>query len=193
MKLRLKLTDRVIPDYVRKEVVIPDPDDFEEAEEPDELLQMWTSGFTREDASSHLSDVQGVGPIARPASEDGTPDDPQLPYDVTALSYEELGTLYGRFVGMASYFEGEVALADIDAVEAESFLEHVRAKVRLRKAGTVADKDAKTANDREFIEAEMTSLKFTARAKLLKARLRGYEKAAAGLSREMSRRTGIPV
>lgn len=141
---------------------------------------MWEHGFSVDAATEHAERHARMPP--RPGS------DPDMPDDITRISGDQLGTLHAQFVAMADYLEGQVGLADIAAAEEEAYLEHVKAAIRLRKSGTVADKDAKTLNDETFIEAEMSTLRASARAKLLKARLRGYDKCAAALSREITRR-----
>lgn len=123
--------------------------------------------------------------IPRPQSVDW---EPELVDDVTDLGSRELGMLHARFVAVCQWLDTEVARAEIDAARAEAYMKHVAAEVRLSKSGTVADKDAKTLNDSRFSEAELTSLKADAKAKLLRARLKGYERYASALSREMSRR-----
>jgi hypothetical protein len=168
--------------------VEPEPE-----EEKDDLLELWTAGFSSTGAQQFTYRGQGLEPIPRPTAADGSPLDPQLPNEIPTLSSEEVGDLYAQFVSMCVYLEPQVALADVDSTEAEAYLEHIRARVRLKKTGTVPDKDSKTLNDQEFIKAEMVFLRLSAVTKLLRARLRGYEKGAAGLSRELSRRVGSPL
>jgi hypothetical protein len=178
-----------------KNTTAPAPETFENGvEEEDDLLQMWTAGFSRKGAVDRLRGIQGVSPVPRPLNHLGVPDDPQLPKGarVTGLSSEDLGWLHMRFVAMVGYFQTEVTLAELDSAEAQAFLKHTQARVRLRKTGTVPDKDAKTFNDREFLEAEMRALTMQAQAKLLRGRLEGYIEYAKGLSREMSRRENLP-
>ncbi len=111
-----------------------------------------------------------------------------MPDDITAISSDELGLLYGLFVAMCEYLDTATALAEIDSAEAEAYRLHVEAKERLRTSGTVQDKAAKTLNNEAYIEAEQESLVATGKAKLLRARLRGYDRCASALSREMTRR-----
>lgn len=155
---------------------------------PEEPLQDpladWHPGFSTRTATDHLEEIGCTMPD-RPA------DDPQMPEDVTVMGSEYLGMLYARYVAYTEWLESHVALAEIDADEQESYLGHVEAEIRLRKAGTVADKGAKTKNDVRYIAAEQASLAAKAKAKLLKARYKGYERCAAALSREMTRR--VPV
>lgn len=152
-------------------------------EPPKSLSDRWKGGFSVREAQDVLEEV-GLGPVPCPDTA------PVMPPDIAVISSEELGTLHGLFVAFYEYLEEKVALLETDAAEKESYLEHVRAEVRLGKAGTVADKDAKTLNDPRVIEAEQDYLVAAGKARLLKARLRGYDKCAAALSREMSRRQG---
>lgn len=151
-----------------------------EPEAPD-ALATWEPGFSRQVALDHLESLGAAMP-ERPET------DPDLPDDVTRLGSEQLGTLHAQFVAYVEWLEGETALAEIDADEAEAYLEHVDAEIRLRKAGTVNDKTAKTKNDLRYITTEQAMLTAKARAKLLKARVRGYERCGNALSREMTRR-----
>lgn len=147
-------------------------------------LADWHPGFSSRAATDHLESLGTVMP-ARP------PTDPQMPDDITSVASDYLGMLHAQFVSYTEYLEAQLALAEIDADEQESYLEHVEAEIRLRKAGTVKDKDSKTKNDLRYIAAEQTALTAKARAKLLKARTRGYERCAAALSREMTRRAPV--
>ena len=117
---------------------------------------------------------------------------PDMPADVTALSSEDLGMLYARYVAYTEFLETRAALADITSEEDQAYLAHVDAEVRLRKSGTVADKAAKTLQDPRFVEHEMKALQSKAKARLLRARVKGYERCGAALSREMTRRNPQP-
>lgn len=151
-------------------------------EEPaSDPLANWNPGFSRQAATDHL-EALGVTMPTRPSYE------PRLPDDVTQISGEELGMLHAQFVSFVEWLEAEMVLCELDADENESLLEHVDAEIRLRKAGTVADKAAKTKNDPRYVETELAALSTKAKYKLLKARVRGHERCAAALSREMSRR-----
>ena len=114
--------------------------------------------------------------------------DPRMSDDVTKISSRDLGTLHARFVAMCEWLDWEVAKAVIDSASQDAFAKHVLAEVRLRKSGTVADKDAKALKDERYIKEEIECVRRNARAKLLRARLSGYERCAAALSREISRR-----
>jgi len=149
-----------------------------ELEDP---LAGWHPGFARKAAIDHLEDLGGSLP-QRPDT------DPDMPDDVTDLPSDALGTLHAQFVAYTEWMETEVALAEIDSAEADAYLEHVDAEIRLKKAGTVKDKDAKTKNDLRFINTEQAKIIAEAKAKLLKARTKGYERCASALSREMTRR-----
>lgn len=144
-------------------------------------LKDWQPGFSKQAALDHLEEIGGSIP-ERPDT------DPNMPDDVTMLPGEALGVLHAQFVAYTEWMETQVALAEIEAAEAASYQEHVEAEIRLRKAGTVKDKDSKTKNDLRYINAEQAAMMAEAKAKLLKARTKGYERCAAALSREMSRR-----
>ncbi len=150
--------------------------------EEDERLPLddWHEGFS---VNGAITTLQHYGPLMpRPREE------PQMVDDISAVEGDGLGQLYGLFVYWTAYLEEQVCLLDLAASESAGRLDHVKAAIRLKKSGTVADRDAKALNDPEFIEAEMPVFTAQAKAKLLRARLRGYEKIAAALSREITRR-----
>jgi hypothetical protein len=146
-------------------------------------LADWRPGFSTRTATDHLEDIGCTMP--------GRPNDPHMPQDVTVMASQHLGMIYAQYVAYTEWLESHVALAEIDADEQVSYLEHVEAEIRLRKAGTVKDKDSKTKNDLRYIAQEQVMLCAQAKAKLLKARYKGYERCANALSREMTRR--VPV
>lgn len=150
--------------------------------EPPQALEKWVPGFASKFAISYFEDKNPCALADRPDH------DPDLPEDITALEYVEVGRLHWQYTQYCAYLEQVVALADVDAAEADAYLEHVKARTRLQKGGTVADKTAKTLNDETYLDAEQEHLKREAVAKLLKARLRGYDKHTSALSREMTRR-----
>ena len=152
-------------------------------EERPDPLGGWREGFSREAATDYLAELGAEAP-ERPTIE------PRMPEDVTLLPSDSLGALHGQFVAYTEWIEVELALAEVSVVEAEAYLDHVEAEIRLVKAGTVKDKDMKTRNDPRFIAAEQTKIIAEAKAKILKARTKGYERCANALSREMTRRTG---
>ena len=144
-------------------------------------LENWHPGFSKEAALDHLHDLGASFP-QRPHS------DPEMPEDVTTLGSEELGTLYAQYVAYVQWLETELALCQIGADESDSHLEHIEAEIRLRKSGTVKDRDNKAKQDEKYIAHEQRALMDRAKAKLLAARVKGYERCANALSREMSRR-----
>ena len=151
--------------------------------EPDLIdpLAGWEPGFSNAAAMEHLVGMGGSLP-------DRPEVDPTMPSDVTLLGSDELGTLHAQFVAFTEWLESRLALAEIDATEAEAYLEHVEAEIRLRKAGTVKDKDSKTKNDTRYVNEQRQQLIANAKKTLLRARVKGYERCAAALSREMTRR-----
>lgn len=114
--------------------------------------------------------------------------EPGMPEDVTKLLSHQLGELHGKFASFEAWLLERLALAETDADTADVWLEQVQAQTRLAKSGTVADKNAKAATSPLVMKAKQDLLFLQARAKLLKARVRGFEKLTAALSREMTRR-----
>jgi hypothetical protein len=159
----------------------PIPKKRKKEQEEASPLDKWKQGFSVKAAMEAAE--HDCPPLACPSEA------PLMPDDISHVGADELGELFGRFSAYAAFLEEAVALADIDAGEKEAYLEHIQAKVRLTKSGTVQDKNAKALNSEEYIHCEMESFKAGAKAKLLKARLRGYDKCAAALSREITRRS----
>jgi len=139
-----------------------------------------------------LEGLEGEGRVRwarRPSDDDGADADPDMPNDITRIPGEELGMLHGQFAALGAWLEDQLARAEVQQAITEAYFEHVKAAIRLGVSGTVPDKTAKTANDPDVLAGELEVLKAQARYRLLRARLRGYEKCATALSREMTRRT----
>lgn len=113
---------------------------------------------------------------------------PRLPEDLTALGDRELGKLAGQMTAMGQWLEEQLALADIEHTAHEAHLEQLKARVRLEVTGTVPDKAAKVEADPRVIAAVNETFLKEATFKLLRAKLRGYDKAYTALSREQTRR-----
>lgn len=143
-------------------------------------LEGWNRGFSKTEAIDYIDELGATLPTR--------PDDPNMPADITILTSDELGRLHAQFVAYTGWIEVELSLVEVISDEEEAFLEHVEAEVLLRKAGTVKDKTSKAINDPKYVEAEKVALIAKAKAKLLKARVKGYERCVSCLSREMSRR-----
>lgn len=139
-------------------------------------------------AEAHARLPEGLG-VDRPLTTQGQNIDPHLPPDITKLGSNQLGILHAQMVAMGEWLEWEVAKSDVLATNQSAYLDHLKAEIRLGKSGTVKDKDSKTINDVKYVPEVLKDLQVNARTKLLKSRLRGYEKCAAALSREMTRRT----
>jgi len=153
------------------------------------FLERWRAQRPAVDRAVEALEEFNVGGQAQPTDADGYALDPQMPHDITAVTNTELGTLYGQFVAMATWLDGEATEKEMRAVEAEAYVDHLKAATRLSKTGTVPDKDARTNNDPEVISAEQELLVAQAKAKLLRTRVRGLERCASALSREITRRS----
>lgn len=152
-----------------------------EEQEEEIPLDKWKQGFSVKAAMEAAE--HDCPPLACPDSA------PEMPADISKIAGDDLGELFGQFSAWSAYLEEAVSLADIESEEKSAYLEHVQAKVRLTKSGTVQDKNAKALNSEEYIFHEMEAYKAVAKAKLLKARMRGYDKFVAALSREITRRS----
>ena len=142
----------------------------------------WNKGRTRQAAADYW-EAQEFEDVERP-------DVPATVYDAVDLSSDDLGRSYMHHVAYLEFLEREVALLDIDSTEADVYEEQTEALVRLGKVGTVKDKDTKTRLDPAYIEAQLDALEKQAKLKLLRARLKSFERRANALSREMTRRQG---
>lgn len=147
------------------------------------LVKKKWANFRPEEEARRAVEALGV-PVAWQPDEEA----PRLPRDITAISSEDLGYLHGSFSAYTAYLADQTALAETAASRVEAYYELFRAEVRLRKSGTVADKDAKTLADPEVQTLEQELLVAQAKARLLKAKERGYDRQASALSREMTRR-----
>lgn len=94
-----------------------------------------------------------------------------------------------EFTRWADYSGGQLALADVDEKFATAYID------RLKAMGLVAGGSEKVTTARaasslepEFVEAQQTQLEAYARRKLLTARHEAFERDAAVISRELTRR-----
>lgn len=141
-----------------------------------------------EDALNFIDDLHLALP-AQPLNSQGQPLQPQLPSDITRLTSEQLGRLYGEFVAVASYAEAHLGLSDIVHVETEYQGDVTEATWGLQTDG--ANKDERTyalKTNHKVRTARETALVKRARKVLLSKLITGYERAINALSREMSRR-----
>jgi hypothetical protein len=150
-------------------------------------LDSWVD--TTDESKEWIDSNYSILEVDQPKYKTGFHCRPVMPSDVTRITNDELGKLHGEFVLMCEWLDWIVAEADLRSASHESYLGHIKAEIRLKKSGTVADKDSKTLNDKKYIEEELKALTLNAKSKLLRARLRGYERCASALSREMTRRT----
>src|SRR4029077_7274095 len=72
-------------------------------------LESWERGFSRKAAFDHLGEL-GVFLPSRPL-------DPDMPEDITNLTNDDLGKLYGQFVAYTGWLEVELSLVEIDSDE----------------------------------------------------------------------------
>lgn len=118
----------------------------------------------------------------------GKPVNPEMPADITLLDTSAVSHLMGQMSLVSAHLEEHLALAESAAANSEARLKHLTAEVLLTKSGTVADKNSKALVDPGVVRLQREVLLLQAKARLLRARLRGYEKMAGALSRELSRR-----
>lgn len=125
----------------------------------------------------------------QPLGPTGEPLQPQLPADITKLSNERLGQLYGEFVAVATYADAQLGLSDIVHVETEYTSEMTEARWGLHTEGQNKDERTYALRTNSHVKhARESALTKRARKVLLSKLISGYERAINALSREMSRR-----
>ena len=140
---------------------------------------------------SALDFVEGLDlPLPeKPMGPDGQVLNPRLPHDITRLTSDQLGRLYGEFSAIAVYAETHAGLSDVEHADEEYKYDVGEAREGLQTEGE--NKEQRTwllkTNTRVRAMKEQ-ALARRARKVLMAALLRGYEKAINALSREMSRR-----
>lgn len=141
-----------------------------------------------EDALDFMGELHLSLP-AQPVDDQGNPLQPQLPSDITKLTNEQLGRLYGEFVAVASYADAHLGLSDIVHVETEYHGDVTEATWGLQADGSNRDERTfATRINHKVRVARETALTKRARKVLLSKLITGYERAINALSREMSRR-----
>jgi len=124
----------------------------------------------------------------RPKNEDGSDMNPMLPYDISIISSEELGKLYGQFACMCQYAKIRLAVRSVRKAISKRRDKMVRATVRLEKNGHDGDKTAKTEIDPRTTEVSLALLTEEGTELLMDAALESYLIGRDACSREMSRR-----
>lgn len=117
---------------------------------------------------------------------------PQLPEDVTDLSDRDLMQTYATYVAWSEYANTQLAIASVDEkhAEREHNLIELRTQARYRDAGdnvTTARSNARLDDDVQ--QAYQRVINAEAYRKLLEVVASNCDKAAALLSRELTRRT----
>ena len=124
----------------------------------------------------------------RPLDEHGKCVDPMLPYDITQITDEELGRIHGAFALMAQYVKFQVSLRAVEHAIARRAENSIRARVRLEKDGTVADKAAQVEVDVRTRDVSLEALIGESEERLTEAILDGYLIGRDASSREIARR-----
>lgn len=179
---------------------IEDPDDVAAPPAPARrpprgpgAAKSYTLGVARESALSTAHRLKLSIPDV-PLNEDGDPAGSiSMPPDITAISLENLGRLYGQYSSMYGYTAAQVGLADVDAHEAATALGRLKARLTLSVDGKNADeRAAKVQLDPVYIEVQDILESARARFVLLQQLLERYKDGKATLSRELTRR-GVEV
>ncbi len=117
-------------------------------------------------------------------------DVPELAGDLTDLEDAELMNQLVLLTRWADYSGAQLAVADVDEKFADALLQRLRAMSTVRASGaekiTVAKAEAES--DPVMVEATDAKLEAYARRKLLQARHEAFERNAAVVSRELTRR-----
>lgn len=151
------------------------------------IVEMYKS--PRVDAALDFVEELALTLPEHPLGADGQPLQPQLPSDITKLSNEQLGRLYGEFVAVAAYADVHLGLSDIVHVDTEYTSEITEATWGLHTEGS--NKDERTfalKTNHKVRTSKEIALTKRARKVLLSKLISGYERAISALSREMSRR-----
>jgi len=125
----------------------------------------------------------------QPRDDNGVVLMPVLPNDVTRLSNEQLGRLYGEFAAISIYATAHLALSDIDHTEVEYTADMTEAKFGLQAEGSNKDQRMFALKTNLYVkQGREKAMQKRARKVMLSKLIDGYEKATNTLSREMSRR-----
>ncbi len=125
----------------------------------------------------------------RPVDDKQRPLTPRLPVDITRVSLEEIGRLYGQFIAMAQYASAQLGLVDVDHIESDYEAEQAEARYGLVADGNNAtERKYNTQLHPGLMSKAEIKLEKKARKVMLTALVEGYRKSADCLSREMSRR-----
>lgn len=114
-----------------------------------------------------------------------------LPRDITKIHSRELGKRYSYFVGQHCYAAGQLSLVDVEKTELVEKLRIAEAKLSKQLASKKLEKWRMT---NEFFEDDLWRrihlrlVRVEALRNVLATVVDGYEKKAACLSREMTRR-----
>lgn len=125
----------------------------------------------------------------RPIDEFGSPLCPKLPADITKLTIDELGRLYGQFVAIAQYASAQLGLADIDHIEYDYEADQTEAREGLSAEGN--NKEERKYNTQlhpTVVRRRQEAFERKAKKTLLITLVDGYKESAKCLSRELSRR-----
>lgn len=117
---------------------------------------------------------------------------PALPYDVTALSDQDLMILYSKFVNWSCYAAMRVVEARVNASAAKQNLNHSQATASLNATmeKTVAGRKAYAAADTQVQADEDAYLRAASLVEALEAVYKNSESRLNFCSRDLSRRQG---
>lgn len=127
-------------------------------------------------------------PMERPTNEEGEYYAPVMPPDIRRLSVDEVAHLLTHMTSYQAWLDEVAALEEAYTAEAAAFVEGLTAEKALGKTGSIPDRKMKAITDPTIAAAQHRLLVQEAKAKLLRAKARGYEKMAGAVSRELSRR-----
>lgn len=124
-----------------------------------------------------------------PLDERGRPMRPELPPDITKLSTDQLGRLYGQFAAVEAYANAHLGMADVAETDWETQHDLVDAQAGLQAEGKNRDERAYVRKlDAEVVKKRQTALAKRARRVFLASLVKGYERSITTISREYSRR-----
>ncbi len=128
---------------------------------------------------------------ARPRKSNGDLLNPTLPSNLTTISDDKLGELYGDFAAMIAYVRPRLAMKELLLKIQRRRERIIRAVARAGKRGTVHDKDYEMERDQRVIDAVFDVAVAEGVESMTSAILSGLVDGKDTLSREITRRISL--
>lgn len=161
----------------RPEVTDPHP-------EAKTFVEAWAEGPSVDSAIEEIDSEVPMLPLSG--------EHPEMPRRLDEVGDADLSQLIAHMAAYSAFYQEKAAGESGLAAELEAYLEGREAEVSLARGGTVLDKKNRATVHPELATIRHRLLVSQAKARLLDARSRGYEKMGAALSRELTRRLTSP-